>query len=343
VSAKIQAAVAGATGYSGVELVRLLTLHPNVHIRRLTSEQYSGRRLSDVYPSFRGRNETVLEPLEPESLASGVDVVFSALPHGTAATTVARVLAAKVRVVDLSADFRFRDADTFRRWYGEHPVPNLLSEAVYGIPELSREKIRAARLVAVPGCYPTGALFGLVPLARAGFVREGPIVVDSKSGASGAGRGAKTELLFCEVDESVRPYGVGKHRHGPEIEQELAACGVEAPVLFTPHLLPIRRGILTTLYVPIRRGADLGRAYSDAYANEAFVQLLGAETFPDVRDVRGTNQVQIGWTVHSSEETAIVVTAIDNLGKGAAGQKISTISKQTVPSFHLTLFTSDYQ
>ncbi|MGH7860008.1 MAG: N-acetyl-gamma-glutamyl-phosphate reductase, partial [Candidatus Binatia bacterium] len=299
-STRIKVAVAGATGYSGIELVRLLGRHPDVEIRRLTSEQYAGKRLSEVYPSFRGRRDALLEPLDGAKLGEDVDVVFTALPHGTAASTVLRVLDSKARVVDLSADFRFRDADVFRHWYGDHPAPALLSEAVYGIPEFSRERVRRARIVAVPGCYPTGALFGLLPLVRSGSVGDGNIVIDAKSGASGAGRGARTDLLFCEVGENVRAYGVGSHRHGPEIEQEFRLAGGRGSVLFTPHLLPIRRGILTTLYVPLREGANPEREYAAAYTSEPFVQLLGNDVFPDVRDVRSTNDVQIGWTVHRS-------------------------------------------
>ncbi|MGH7820637.1 MAG: N-acetyl-gamma-glutamyl-phosphate reductase [Candidatus Binatia bacterium] len=326
VSSVIQVAIAGATGYSGIELVRLLALHPAVEIRRVTSEQYAGKRLSDVYRSLRGRTEAVLQPLEARTLGRDVDVVFTALPHGAAAATIVQLLETKARVVDLSADFRLRDAAVFRRWYGEHPAPGLLSEAVYGIPEFSRERIRSARLVAVPGCYPTGALFALLPLARSGSIGEGAIVVDAKAGASGAGRGAKTDLLFCEIDENVRAYGVGSHRHGPEIEQELRLAGGTGAVLFTPHLLPIRRGILSTVYVPLRPGADPDRIYTDAFGAEPFVQLLGRDVFPDVRDVRGTNDVQMGWTIHPSGGTAIVVTAIDNLGKGAAGQAVQNMN-----------------
>lgn len=323
---KITVAVAGGTGYSGVELLRLLFQHPLVEILRVTSEQYAGRRLHEVFPSFRGQRELTLESLNADRLGRDVDAVFTALPHGTAAGTVVQALGSGARVLDLSADFRLRSIEVFRRWYGEHPAPDLLAEAVYGIPEFSREKIRHARLVAVPGCYPTGALFGLVPLARRGLIGSGPVIIDAKSGASGAGRSAKTDLLFCEVDENVRAYGVGAHRHQPEIEQELRLAGGPDRVIFTPHLLPIRRGILSTIYVPLRGAASLEASYREIYAQERFVQLLGPGAFPDVRDVRGTNNVQIGWTVLDPAAMAIVVTAIDNLGKGAAGQAVQSMN-----------------
>jgi N-acetyl-gamma-glutamyl-phosphate reductase len=323
---KIRVAVAGSTGYMGVELLRLLAGHPNAEVHRATSEQYAGKKLADVYPSFRGRLDLTLEELDRGKLADGVDAVFSGLPHGASAATILEALKRDVAVLDLSADFRLRSADDFRRWYGEHPAPKLLSDAVYGIPEFARERLRSAKIIAVPGCYPTGALFGLVPLVRAGVVGDGPIIVDSKSGVSGAGRGAKTELLFGEIQENLRAYGVGRHRHLPEIEQELRAVGCTSTVVFTPHLLPIRRGILTTLYVPLRGASDLGSAFEAAYRREPFVELLGEGRFPEVRDVRGTNGVQIGWTVLDPKPIAVVVTAIDNLGKGGSGQGVQCLN-----------------
>jgi N-acetyl-gamma-glutamyl-phosphate reductase len=319
---KIRVAVAGGTGYMGIELLRLLARHPQVEILRVTSEQYAGKPLSEVYPAFRGRLDVRLEELDRARLSDGVDVVFSGLPHGAAAETIVEALRRDVVVFDLSADFRLRDAAEFARWYGVHPAPALLAEAVYGIPELARERIRKARIIAVPGCYPTGALLGLVPPVRAGLVAAGPIVVDAKSGASGAGRAAKTELLFGEVQENVRAYGVGRHRHLPEIEQELRAAGCASPVVFTPHLVPIRRGILSTLYVPLKARDGLDAAFTKSFADEAFVEILGEGMFPEVRDVRGTNAAQIGWTVLADKATAIVVTAIDNLGKGGSGQAL---------------------
>jgi len=323
---KIRVAVAGGTGYMGVELLRLLALHPRVEIVRVTSEQYAGKPLSEIYPSFRGALDIVLETLDAKTVARDADAFFSALPHGAAASTVVEALKTGAVAFDLSADFRLRDAAEFRRWYGDHPAPELLADAVYGIPELSRDAIRTARIIAVPGCYPTGALLGLVPLVRAGVVGDGLIVVDSKSGASGAGRAAKTDLLFGEIQENVRAYGVGKHRHLPEIEQGLRAAGCGSQVAFTPHILPIRRGILSTIYVPLRAGADLGAAYGAAFRDEPFVQVLGEGKFPEVRDVRGTNNLQLGWTVLAGGTTAVVVTAIDNLCKGGSGQGVQNLN-----------------
>jgi N-acetyl-gamma-glutamyl-phosphate reductase len=325
-SGQIRLAVAGGTGYMGVELLRLLARHPRVEVVRATSEQYAGKRLSEVYPSFRGRLDLALEQLDGDTLSAGVDVVFSGLPHGAAAATIVQALKRDVVVFDLSADFRLRDRGQFQRWYGEHPAPELLAEAVYGIPELARERVRQARIVAVPGCYPTGALLGLVPLVRAGLVGEGAIVVDAKSGASGAGRALKTELLFGEVQENVRAYSVGRHRHVAEIEQELRAARCSSAVVFAPHLLPIRRGILTTLYVPMGKPGDVAAAFRSSFADEPFVTLLGHGQFPEVRDVRGTNNVQIGWTELQAERMIVVVTAIDNLGKGGSGQAVQNFN-----------------
>lgn len=323
---RIGVAVAGGAGYMGIELLRILALHPRVEIRRATSEHYAGKPLSEIFPSLRDRIDLRLEDLDARTLADGVDVVFSALPHGTAAATVIEALKSGVTVVDLSADFRLRDVGTFRTWYGEHPAPLLLDEAVYAIPEFARDAIRSARIIAAPGCYPTGALLGLVPLARAGLIGDGTIIVDSKSGASGAGRTAKTDLLFGEVQENVRAYGVGGHRHQPEIVQGLRGVGCSNPVVFTPHLLPIRRGILTTLYVPLRQLEGVAGAYASAFDGEPFVQVLGEDRFPDVRDVRGTNLAQIGWKVLVPEAMAIVITAIDNLGKGGSGQAVQALN-----------------
>lgn len=325
-SGQIRVAVAGGTGYMGVELLRLLARHPRVEVVRATSEQYAGKRLSEVYPSFHGRLDLGLEALDGERLSEGVDVVFSGLPHGAAAATIVQALKRDVVVFDLSADFRLRDRAEFRRWYGEHPAPELLAEAVYGIPELARERVRRARIVAVPGCYPTGALLGLVPLVRAGLVAEGAIVIDAKSGASGAGRAAKTELLFGEVQENVRAYSVGRHRHMAEIEQELRAARCSSAVIFAPHLLPIRRGILTTLYVPMAKPGDVAAAFRSSFAEEPFVTMLGEGKFPEVRDVRGTNDVQIGWTELQDARMLVVVTAIDNLGKGGSGQAVQNFN-----------------
>jgi N-acetyl-gamma-glutamyl-phosphate reductase len=246
---------------------------------------------------------------------------------------VAELLDRACRVIDLSADFRLRDPVLYQRWYAEHLAPNLLPHAVYGLPEFRADDIRDARLVAVPGCYPTGMLLGVLPLVRHGCIAPGStVIVDSKSGATGAGRGARTDLLFCEVAESVRPYGIGVHRHNPEMEQEIRLAGAEGvSVLFAPHLLPVRRGIISTIYAslaPGRSAADCERAWQDAYRGAAFVDLLGSGSYPALRDVQGTNRCAIGWWGDDARHLMVVTTAIDNLGKGAAGQAIQCLNLQ---------------
>lgn len=325
-SARVPVAVLGATGYTGVELLRLLVRHPAVAITFLSSEQYRDRRAAEVYPFLTGVVDTVLQAPEPAAIADAAEIVFAALPHGASAPIVSDLVRRGRRVLDLSADFRLRDPGVYARWYGRHAAPELLAEAVYGLPELYRERLPGARLVAVPGCYPTGALLGLAPLARAGLVRE-PVVIDAKSGTTGAGRGAKVEQLFAEVNENCRPYAIGAHRHGPEIDQELRAAGGAAGALFVPHLLPVSRGVLSTMYVRIAGAPPaLEELFRAAYAHEAFVVLHGEGNPPELRDVRGTNRCAIGWRWHPESAQVIVVTAIDNLGKGAAGQAVQCLN-----------------
>jgi N-acetyl-gamma-glutamyl-phosphate reductase len=316
-----------------VEVVRLLSAHPGVELTALTSEQYQGRPMAEVYPFLRGRIGQTLEKLDPAAIAGKAQTVVTALPHGKSATFVAELLERGCRVLDLSADFRLRDPEVYRRWYAEHPVPGLLDEAVYGLVEVNRERIRGARLVAVPGCYPTGMLLGAIPLVRHGCVRPGgTITVDAKSGATGAGRGPRTDLLFCEISESVKAYAIGTHRHTPEMEQGLAAVGAGSwSVLFVPHLIPVRRGILSTIYVPLADGCTVARceeAFRSAYADAAFVDVLGAGVYPATRDVWGTNRCAIGWWIDEGRQGAVIVTAIDNLGKGAAGQAVQCLNLQ---------------
>jgi N-acetyl-gamma-glutamyl-phosphate reductase len=329
---KVPVAVVGATGYAGVEIVRLLSSHPDVELTLLTSEHYQGRPLADVYPFLRGSVSHTLERLEPAVVAKRATTVFTALPHGESAMVMAELLTRGCRVIDLGADFRLRDKTVYRRWYGDHPAPALLGEAVYGLAEIYRNEIRSARLVANPGCYPTGMLLGTLPLVRHGCVQTGgTIIVDAKSGATGAGRSARTELLFCEVAESIRPYNIGIHRHTPEMEQELGRSGAEGlAVIFAPHLLPARRGILTTVYVPLNDCllSSCEEAFKEMYATEPFIDLLGQGVYPAVRDVQGTNRCAIGWWFDDARRLAVVVTAIDNLGKGAAGQAIQCLNLQ---------------
>jgi N-acetyl-gamma-glutamyl-phosphate reductase len=323
---RIPVAVIGATGYVGAELLRFLVPHPGVRVAYVSSEQYRGKAIGDVFPFLRGTCDLRLEAHDPAAAAKAAELVFLAVPHGTAVPLVQAVLAAGRRVVDTSADFRLKDPAVYARWYGEHGAPALLAEAVYGVPELYREPIKGARLVAGPGCYPTGALLGLVPLARAGLV-TGSVVVDAKSGTTGAGRSAKVEQLFAEVNENFRAYAIDAHRHGPEIEQELRAAGGAVTPLFVPHLLPVSRGLLSTIYVSGKAAeADLGPLFERAWGNEPFIELRGEGTPPELRDVRGTNRCVIGWRQSRAAGQAIVVTAIDNLGKGAAGTAVQCMN-----------------
>lgn len=324
-------AVAGASGYTGLELIRLLDRHPEVTITSVTSEQSAGKRISDLFPSLRGRCDLVLEPLEPAAVTQKADLVFTALPHQSAMAVVPQLLAAGKPVVDLSADYRLHDPAVYAAWYEPHKNPELLATAVYGLPELRREAIKSARLVANPGCYPTSIILGLKPLLEAGLIDPAAIIADSASGVSGAGRSAKVDSLYCEVNEGFKAYGVGGvHRHTPEIEQELSLlAGQELVITFTPHLVPMDRGILSTIYAtPLRAVTpeELVALYADTYRNEPFVRPLPAGQFPSTAFVRGSNFCDIGVTVDSRTKRIIVVSAIDNLVKGAAGQAVQNMN-----------------
>lgn len=323
---RVPVAVVGASGYVGAELLRWLAPHPGVRVVFASSDQHQGRHIGEVYPFLRRTIDLVLAPHDAEAAAAAAEIVFLAVPHGTAVPLARAVLAKGRRVIDASADFRLKDPAVYARWYGAHAAPQLLTESVYGLPELHREAIRNARLVAVPGCYPTGALLGLVPLARAGLVTES-VIIDAKSGTTGAGRTVKVEQLFSEVNENFRPYAIDAHRHGPEIEQELRAAGGTVTPLFVPHLLPVSRGILSTIYVSGRAAdADLGTLFERAWAKEPFIELRGEGPPPELRDVRGTNRCVIGWRQSPATRQAIVVTAIDNLGKGTGGSAVQCMN-----------------
>lgn len=317
-------AVVGATGYSGAELVRLLARHPHVSIEVATSEQAAGRELGDVHRTL-GHLGLALEAVDAAAIADRVEFAFTALPHGASTAVVATLVDKGVRVIDIGADFRFRDLDVYAKWYGEHAAPALARRAVYGLTEYARGEVAAASLVANPGCYPTGALMGLLPLAKH---LRGPVFVDSKSGTSGAGRAAKVDQLFAEVTENLRPYAVARHRHQPEIAQQLRAAAEEPrPVVFTPHLLPIARGLLTTIYADVPGNVDVGALYRERYDGEPFVRLLEGGAWPEPRAVRGTNMVEIGWVREEETGRVVIVTAIDNLGKGAAGQAVQNFNR----------------
>ena len=319
----VRVAVVGATGYSGAEAVRLLARHPHVKLEVVTSEQASGRALADVHRTL-GFLGLSLEAVDAESIAGRVDFALTGLPHGASTPVVRTLVEQGVRVIDIGADFRFHDLDVYAKWYGAHGAPKLAAEAVYGLTEHARGEVAGARLVANPGCYPTSALMPLIPLAKH---LRGPVFVDSKSGTSGAGRSAKVDQLFAEVTENIRPYAVAKHRHQPEISTQLsAAAGAARAVLFTPQLLPIARGILTTIYADIDEGVDVGGILKTAYADEPFVRLLEGGAMPEPRAVRGTNMIEIAWVRDEETGRVVLVSALDNLGKGAAGQAVQNLN-----------------
>jgi N-acetyl-gamma-glutamyl-phosphate reductase len=315
-------AVFGAAGYAGALSARLVHRHPAFALTTITARSDVGRRLHDIYPHHRV--PLVLEELDLDRHADGLDAAIVAYPHGAAAEVVSALVARGVRVVDLSADFRLRDPQVYGEWYREHPDPGLIADAVYGLPELYRDAIPGATIVANPGCYPTASVLALAPLARAGVLRD--VVIDAKSGVSGAGRAATDKTHFVTVDENLTPYGVPRHRHTPEIEQELAALGAEILITFTPHLIPLDQGELVSCYVTLAGDAalDARSLYQEAYADEPFVELT--DTPPGVRDVRETNICRI--SVHRDERTGrvIVFSVLDNLWKGAASQAVQNLN-----------------
>ena len=328
---KTRVAVVGASGYTGEELVRLVLRHPHAELTAVTSRQFAGKNLAEVFP------RTALHPAakslpfsdsSPEKIAAEAELVFLALPHGIAVDFAAPLLKAGARVIDLSADFRIRNPAIYREFYcHEHGAPDLLAEAVYGLPEVYRDAIRGARLVGCPGCYPTSILLPLIPLLRQKLIEPASIIANSLSGVSGAGRKAELDYLFVECNESVRPYGVPKHRHLAEIEQELSiAAAATVTIQFTPHLVPVNRGILTTLYLrPSAIGQDTKRieaAFRDSYETEAFIRLLDDKTLPDTKNVVGSNVVEIAWRHDPRTGRLIVMSAEDNLVKGASGQAV---------------------
>jgi len=323
-------AVIGASGYTGVELLRLLSQHPDTQLVCVTSRQYAGQAVTDVFPSLQGSLDLVFEDVDPKALAGRADLVFTAVPHQTAMGMIPELLDAGCRVVDLSADFRISDVAIYEEWYQEHTARGLLSEAVYGLPELFREQIPSARLIANPGCYPTSVALALAPLLENRLIDPSTIIVDSKSGASGAGRAAKVDTLYCEVNEGFKAYSLPRHRHTPEIEQTLGRlAGSDVTISFTPHLLPINRGILSTCYASLSGKLTLDAlldVYLAKYASETFVRVLPKGQLPNISQVRGSNYCDIGLAVDDRTGRVIALAAIDNLVKGAAGQAIQNMN-----------------
>jgi len=320
---KIDVAILGSTGYTGAELVRLLDAHPHFHLAHLGAHSQAGKTAGQVLPGLGGAVADITLQASDAPLPDSVQLVFTALPHGAAAGSVQAALAAGKRVVDLSADFRHVDASTFKAAYGtEHPHPELLSEAVYGLSEFARARVKGARLVANPGCYPTSTLLPLVPLLKAGNIEPKGIIVDAKSGTSGAGRSTKTELLFCEINEGIRAYGMPRHRHAWEMDEWASSfAGLTASVRFVPHILPMTRGMLTTLHLSGRAPETWHGTLSSAFAGEPFVRVLPEGQLPSTQGVKGSNRCDIGVCV-TGPDSAVVVCCLDNLLKGASGQAV---------------------
>ena len=326
----IRIGIVGASGYTGVELARLLCNCPDVKLTVATSRQYKGKKLAEVYPNLAGMVDIVCEDLQSEELVKRADLFFTAVPHQTAMAIVPDLLQADKKVVDLSADFRIHDASVYEKWYQKHTAQEYLAEAVYGLPELHRQDIAQARLVANPGCYPTSVILGLAPLLQDGLVDPETIIVDAKSGASGAGRAAQTGTLFCEVTEGFKAYKVAAHRHTPEMEQEISElCKKQVAISFTPHLLPMSRGILSTIYARLGESVtdgELNDLYRSFYKNEPFVRVSERGVFPATQFVRGSNFCDLGFKIDSRTGRIIVLAAIDNLVKGAAGQAVQNMN-----------------
>ncbi len=324
----IKIAIVGGTGYTGVELLRLLAQHPNAELRAITSRKEAGTKVADMFPSLRGRYDLAFSDAADAELRA-CDVVFFATPHGVAMAQARELVGAGVRIIDLAADFRLADPGVFERWYKmPHSCTELLAESVYGLPEMNREAIRKARIVGNPGCYPTAALLGFLPLVEAGLVDTDHLIADCKSGVSGAGRKAELNLAFAEAADNFAAYAVGGHRHMPEIVQGLNRVS-KTPVklAFTPHLVPMIRGILATLYAPLKRtDVDLQALYEKRYAGEPFIDVMRPGSSPDTRSVRASNTIRIAVHRPQGTDLALVLAAEDNLVKGAAGQAIQNMN-----------------
>jgi N-acetyl-gamma-glutamyl-phosphate reductase len=328
---KIKVGIIGATGYAGAELVRILSAHPQVELVALVTQSYGGKAFCEVYPHLYKYVMLECRELDLPALADKADVVFAALPHGHAVPVAGEVLGRGKKFIDLGADFRFGRRDVYEQWYKvEHSGEKLLEQAVYGLPEIHRDKIRSASLVGNPGCYPTSVILGLAPLLRNGLIDPGSIIIDSKSGVSGAGRGLSLGTHFSEVNENFRAYNVGVHRHTPEIEQELSKlAGEDVVVSFTPHLTPMNRGILSTMYAGLKQEMTLEQVrsvYEEFYRSEFFVRLLPPGILPQTKAVTGSNHCDIVPVVDPRTGRVVVISAIDNLIKGAAGQAVQNMN-----------------
>lgn len=326
----MKVSVIGATGYAGVELLRLLDGHPEAEIAAITSESSTGEMITEIYPHLAGRVEKNLTSMQDiEQIASVSDVIFIALPHGHAMKIGKKLRGSKTKIIDLGGDYRFKDYKVFEEWYKvKHEDPE--AQAVYGLTELYREQVKDASLLANPGCYTTCSILALVPLFKAGLIETEGVIVDAKSGTTGAGRSLKTGSLYCSVNENFHAYGVAAHRHTPEIEQAYSEfAGKPVVIQFTPHLLPVDRGILATSYAKLKAGVtdeQIKNAFYDMYGNEFFIRLRGQGVCPELKNVRASNYVDIGWQTDKRTGRIIVMSCIDNLVKGAAGQAIQNMN-----------------
>lgn len=327
----IKVGIIGATGYAGGELVRLLMTHKNVEIKWLGSRSYIDKKYSEVYQNMFQIIDAACMDDNMEELAGQVDVIFTATPQGFCASLVNEEILSKVKIIDLSADFRIKDVATYEAWYGiTHPSAQLIGEAVYGLCEVNREAIKKARLLANPGCYPTCSNLTIRPLLIEGIIDPGTIIIDAKSGTSGAGRGAKVNNLYCEVNENIKAYGVATHRHTPEIEEQLGyAAGIPVTINFTPHLVPMNRGILVTAYASLKKDVtyeEMKAVYDKYYDREKFVRVLEKDICPETKWVEGSNYVDINFTIDKRTNRVIMMGAMDNLVKGAAGQAVQNMN-----------------
>lgn len=326
----IKAAIFGASGYTGQELTRILSAHPEVTLVAATSRRFAGQKVSAVFPALQGLTSLTYQNATPAEVCNICDVVFLALPHGVSMEIAPDFIKAGKKVIDLSADYRLRDLKTYENWYRKHSSSKLIKDAVYGIPELYRAKIKKTKLIANPGCYPTSIILGLAPALKKKLLDVTTIIADSASGVSGAGREPLTGSLFCEVDGGFKAYKVGKHRHLPEIEQELnALAGKKFAISFTPHLLPVKRGILSTIYAKLKKDIDLPELhsiYSEFYTKEKFVRICPVGVYPNISSVGGSNYCDIGLAVDPRTKRIIIMAAIDNLVKGAAGQAVQNMN-----------------
>ncbi|NOY70541.1 MAG: N-acetyl-gamma-glutamyl-phosphate reductase [Deltaproteobacteria bacterium] len=326
----IRVGIVGATGYAGAELIRILSGHPGVEITILTSRQYAGQRIEDIFPALRGRVDLRCEPIDTGQLCAKTDIVFTALPHRIPMNFVPDLLECNKKVIDLSADFRFSDPNLYESAYESHLCPDLLKTAVYGLSEIYRADIAVASLVGNPGCYPTCTLLPLLPLVSDGIISASGIIVDAKSGVSGAGRGLSLPTHFCEANESVRAYKVAAHRHEPEIEEILCLfAGEPVDITFVPHLMPMSRGMESTIYADLSAGAgsdDIAQCLKKYYSDKKFIRINTDGTSPDTRNVRFTNYCDIGFVIDEKNRRLILMSAIDNLVKGAAGQAVQNMN-----------------